>query len=627
MEDFAARTTAILEDMANNAVIEMSKVVLSTDKTDEYFWSDNDIVQVSYQDKVIHLANTFMTLLAQEAVDNICQLFQECSAMLRLQVTQGEAQLKDLSMKLEEAETSLSAVLQNACAVVVEEQLHDLVVVGAVDTMEGETQSSAVSVEIESPSIEDLTFEDHAIAALTQDTIVDQTSCYIIQQENNADMDNHNDLYYQSEEDALNTSHNGQAKSRVGAVKQQRAQQAARHLPKNFVCSLCGCGFPLKRSLNVHMRKHIGQHTAKYSHTCDKCGKGFTLKQILLNHQRMHNEERPFKCTQCSKSFYRANGLRMHKRLHAPRRKGEYHCQVCNKIFSFHCNLQRHLRIHSGEKPFCCEMCGKSFNQANTLKNHQRTHTGERPFKCDTCGKTFNQKGTLKAHANAASVACVACGVVVACKDGMHNHLQAHVAPCICTLCGDLLASVTDLCSHQRHHNMASRAHACPICNKRFKSGTYLKTHIKLHSGVKPFSCDICHRSFTLQSSLKLHLDVHNEDKQFCCDVCGKFFSSLNMLIRHQRIHTVEKREYTGEKQYVCNVCGKSFNHNPNLIRHRRIHTGEKPYICSVCGRSFNQSNSLKAHQHVHTGLKRFMCESCGKSYSDKRGFKKHKCP
>lgn len=36
--------------------------------------------------QVIHLANTFMTLLAQEAVNNICQLFHECSALLRVQV-------------------------------------------------------------------------------------------------------------------------------------------------------------------------------------------------------------------------------------------------------------------------------------------------------------------------------------------------------------------------------------------------------------------------------------------------------------------------------------------------------------------------------------------------------------
>ncbi|XP_077421901.1 uncharacterized protein LOC144052033 isoform X2 [Vanacampus margaritifer] len=625
MGDFEARATSILEEMANKAVIEMCKVAFSPDLTQEMFWSEDDNAQVSYQDMVVHLANTFMTLLAQEAVNNICQLFHESSTLLRLQVAQGEAQLENLRTRLDVAETSLSMVLQSACAMVVKEQEHEQVMVGGVCASEGETLSSAVSGEVEQSSVIELTLEDNVLAASIRDIVVDQTLCDSGQQENNADPDNHIVLDYQPEEYACDVDHKDKAKTAITADKQLKTH----HPVKSFVCSLCGCSFPVKRSLNAHMRKHTGQLRGKHAHTCDVCGKGFTLKQILLNHQRRHNEERPFKCTQCSKSFYRANGLKMHKRLHvAHARTAEHRCDYCDKAFSLQCNLQRHLRIHTGEKPFCCEICGKSFNQADTLKSHQRLHTGERPFKCHTCGKTFIHKGPLKTHTDGASLPCVACSAAAACADGMRDHLETHAdaMPCVCILCGHSLPTVTELCLHQQHHLTANRAHGCSYCGKRFKSARYLKIHTKLHSGVKPFSCDICLRSFSLHRSLKLHQEVHNDEKSFCCDICGKFFRNLRILTSHQRIHTVEKGEYTGEKPFACSVCGKRFNHSPNLIRHRRIHTGEKPYICDVCGHRFNQSSSLKTHQQVHTSHKKFMCDRCGKGYNEKRSLKNHKC-
>uniref|UniRef100_A0A4W5R634 C2H2-type domain-containing protein n=1 Tax=Hucho hucho TaxID=62062 RepID=A0A4W5R634_9TELE len=45
-----------------------------------------------------------------------------------------------------------------------------------------------------------------------------------------------------------------------------------------------------------------------------------------------------------------------------------------------------------------CPDCGKEFTQANKLERHMRTHTGERPYQCSVCGMRFNQKGNLKTH-------------------------------------------------------------------------------------------------------------------------------------------------------------------------------------------------------------------------------------
>nr|XP_061797469.1 zinc finger protein ZFP2-like [Nerophis lumbriciformis] len=632
MGGFAEQATSILEQMANKVAVEIKNIVISSNIQQEFFTFDEGNTLISSQDLLIHHIEAFMTLLVQEAANDICQLFCECSSLLRSQVSHGEAQVEELKNRLDVAEKSLSMILENACAVVVDTEAQEGG--GVAEILQLETQSTAMPGEVEKSAILDVTPYEDMLLEPTQIIIVDEMPLGSDQQETKSAPDDHHvDVDFERLEYATDADQTSQTKSKEPDGHQLNTLQVRPRLEKKFMCSLCGCSFPLQRSLNAHMRQHTGQgqHTGKRAHTCNTCGKGFTLRQILLDHQRLHNDDRPYKCTQCDKSFYRVNGLKMHKRLHAIRcvRTGEHRCHVCEKKFSLQSNLRRHMRIHTGEKPYCCDTCGKSFNQADTLKIHQRIHTGERPFICETCGKTFIQKGTLKAHTDAASPACVACGAVAACADAMRIHIQTHAdgVQCACMLCGHWLTTVAELRSHQQEHQTATRAHGCTMCGKRFMSASYLKIHLRLHTGVKkPFSCNVCLRTFSQLSSLKLHQEIHIGEKPYSCDKCGKSYSDVSLLTRHRCNINAEKGTVMDEKVYTCEICNKHFKHAPNLIRHRRIHTGEKPYVCKVCGRSFNQSNSLKAHQLTHTGLKRFICGSCNKGFSDKRNLKSHKC-
>ena len=75
-----------------------------------------------------------------------------------------------------------------------------------------------------------------------------------------------------------------------------------------------------------------------------------------------------------------------------------FKCKVCGKGFKHRRSLNRHVKLHSGEKNFKCPFCATAFARSDHLKAHIRTHNNSKPYRCSICQCGYSTQAALKVH-------------------------------------------------------------------------------------------------------------------------------------------------------------------------------------------------------------------------------------
>ncbi|XP_076043214.1 uncharacterized protein LOC143026536 [Oratosquilla oratoria] len=166
--------------------------------------------------------------------------------------------------------------------------------------------------------------------------------------------------------------------------------------------------------------------------------------------------------------------------------KKKYECETCTVLFKSPSELNRHVRIHTGERPFTCELCASTFIRKCHLDLHLRRHRGEKKFSCQQCQMRF--------------------------------------------------VSSSDLVRHETTHSK-DRPYQCSLCEMSYSRITHLEQHLVKHTQLHYQECRMCPAVFFKPMDLLKHEELHCNDGIYACIDCSSKFYSPAALIKHRPVH------------------------------------------------------------------------------------------
>ncbi|XP_059380241.1 ras-responsive element-binding protein 1-like isoform X1 [Carassius carassius] len=266
---------------------------------------------------------------------------------------------------------------------------------------------------------------------------------------------------------------------------------------------------------------------------------------------------------------------------------GSLVCPLCDKSFQTQHQLTMHIRQHntsSGASDHSCSICGKSLSSASSLDRHMLVHSGERPYECSVCRQTFTTNGN------------------------MHRHMKIHEK--------DSASSIPNsptLSLHKRRRTSTAKrklSHDEDIekteetTSKKVKEDTGVDEQSLNKGQDEVLTCPVCYKTLTCRNEFDAHMETH-PDNTLRCDLCCISFRTHRSLLRHNA---------ATHKQLPTDPNGRPFiQSNPSIP----LGFNDLAFIDFSC-QKFPQIAQIWCETNLRrcTGkFHRFVCDTCDKAF------------
>ncbi|KAK7074630.1 hypothetical protein SK128_008418 [Halocaridina rubra] len=160
------------------------------------------------------------------------------------------------------------------------------------------------------------------------------------------------------------------------------------------------------------------------------------------------------------------------------------------------------------QQEFVCPFCKGCFTSNAHLKRHMRVHTGEKPYKCPHCDYATAQSSNVKIHVFCKHSHMYNCVKSVGNRASDGNNGGFYPPPQALDAGNEENFIIRSVESNYRKTQLFH----CPYCfGKCFKKQDDLRRHIRTHTGEKPYKCPFCNYCASQNYNVRLHIARRHE--------------------------------------------------------------------------------------------------------------------